>query len=549
MKNMNIGARLILLVSVMLAAIALVGVLGLRSASKSDASLESSYHDRLIPSSMIGKVMLLMNDNRSQLMLGLQHDPSNPLSKLHDHPLAVHTDMIVKNRDEITALWQEYSKRSTGAEEKLLAEKYTEDRAKYVSEGLSPAREALLAADFQKSNEILLQHVNPTYTASTTSAGALLIHLQNSARDEYKAAEETYTTARAISIGTIVGGLVISVLLSFAIIRSITAPLQDIRNSIHEVSDNNDFRKLVDIQSSDEVGQTATAFNNLLRSLRSTLEGLQKSISEIDVSSKQLDMNAQESSKVAEANSNSAATMAASIEEMSVSINHVSDNAKHAKQLAYQAGKQAEEGGAVISNAIQEMHRISTSVKDFSGLINRLGEQSSQISGVVKVIREVADQTNLLALNAAIEAARAGESGRGFAVVADEVRKLAERTKLSASEISTMISSMQESSHTAVEGMKKTVDQIDIGTTQAEKAGLSIIEIQKTAETVVHVVNEISEAIAEQASASHLIAQNVESVAQASEETSATALNTSDSANRLENLSHEMLVSVNRYII
>lgn len=549
MKNMNIGARLILLVSVMLAAIALVGVLGLRSASKSDASLESSYHDRLIPSSMIGKVMLLMNDNRSQLMLGLQHDPSNPLSKLHDHPLAVHTDMIVKNRDEITALWQEYSKRSTGAEEKLLAEKYTEDRAKYVSEGLGPAREALLAADFQKSNEILLQHVNPTYTASTTSAGALLIHLQNSARDEYKAAEETYTTARAISIGTIVGGLVISVLLSFAIIRSITAPLQDIRNSIHEVSDNNDFRKLVDIQSSDEVGQTATAFNNLLRSLRSTLEGLQKSISEIDVSSKQLDMNAQESSKVAEANSNSAATMAASIEEMSVSINHVSDNAKHAKQLAYQAGKQAEEGGAVISSAIQEMHRISTSVKDFSGLINRLGEQSSQISGVVKVIREVADQTNLLALNAAIEAARAGESGRGFAVVADEVRKLAERTKLSASEISTMISSMQESSHTAVEGMKKTVDQIDIGTTQAEKAGLSIIEIQKTAETVVHVVNEISEAIAEQASASHLIAQNVESVAQASEETSATALNTSDSANRLENLSHEMLVSVNRYII
>ena len=62
-------------------------------------------------------------------------------------------------------------------------------------------------------------------------------------------------------------------------------------------------------------------------------------------------------------------------------------------------------------------------------------------------------------------------------------------------------------------------------------------------------VNDISEAIAEQASASHLIAQNVEQVAQASEETSATALNTSDSANQLENLSNEMLVSVNRYAI
>ena len=83
----------------------------------------------------------------------------------------------------------------------------------------------------------------------------------------------------------------------------------------------------------------------------------------------------------------------------------------------------------------------------------------------------------------------------------------------------------------------------------AEKAGLSIVEIQKITETVVHVVNEISEAIVEQASASHLIAQSVESVAQASEETSAAALNTSESANQLENLSNEMLVSVNRYII
>lgn len=549
MKNINIGARLVVLVAVMLTVIAIVGFFGLNTAGKSNASLESSYNDRLIPSNTISKVMLLMNDNRSQVMLGLQHDPSNPLSKLHDHPLTVHTDAILKNRDEITAIWQGYSKHASSAEEKKLAEKYSEDRSKYVSEGLMPARESLLAGEFHKSNEILLKRVDPLYATAHTTANTLLGHIQNAAKTEYETSEASYGMARAISIGAIVIGLVVSVLLSFIIIRSITAPLQDIRTSIQAVSDNNDFRKSVDVQSSDEVGQTAVAFNTLLDSLRATLGGLQQSISSIDASAKQLDVNAQESSKAAEANSNSAATMAASIEEMSVSINQVADNAKQAKQLAFEAGKQADEGGAVITSAIQEMHRISGSVKEFSGLIDTLGVQSSQISSVVKVIREVADQTNLLALNAAIEAARAGETGRGFAVVADEVRKLAERTTLSASEIATMVSSMQESSHSAVEGMKKTVEQIDTGTTLAEKAGLSIVEIQNITETVVRVVNDISEAIAEQASASHLIAQNVEQVAQASEETSATALNTSDSANQLENLSNEMLVSVNRYAI
>ncbi len=74
----------------------------------------------------------------------------------------------------------------------------------------------------------------------------------------------------------------------------------------------------------------------------------------------------------------------------------------------------------------------------------KLNEMSSEISGVLDMIRSIADQTELLSLNASIEAARAGEHGRGFAVVAEEVKNLAYHTKSSVDEIGKVLGSFQK---------------------------------------------------------------------------------------------------------
>ncbi len=84
-----------------------------------------------------------------------------------------------------------------------------------------------------------------------------------------------------------------------------------------------------------------------------------------------------------------------------------------------------------------------------------LDGSTSDIEGVVSLIRDIADQTNLLALNAAIEAARAGEYGKGFAVVADEVRKLAERSQKATAEITSTISVIKDATFTMVSEIEK----------------------------------------------------------------------------------------------
>lgn len=101
-------------------------------------------------------------------------------------------------------------------------------------------------------------------------------------------------------------------------------------------------------------------------------------------------------------------------------------NAKEVDRSVSRAHLQAQEGGAVVEQAVGAMDKIKAS--------------SSEIGQITEVIEAIAFQTNLLALNAGVEAARAGEAGKGFAVVASEVRALAHRTTESAKNIKELIS-------------------------------------------------------------------------------------------------------------
>ena len=77
--------------------------------------------------------------------------------------------------------------------------------------------------------------------------------------------------------------------------------------------------------------------------------------------------------------------------------------------------------------------------EDTNQVVSKLGDSSTEIGQVIKVITSIAQQTNLLALNATIEAARAGEAGKGFAVVANEVKELAKQTAKATEDISRKI--------------------------------------------------------------------------------------------------------------
>ncbi len=159
------------------------------------------------------------------------------------------------------------------------------------------------------------------------------------------------------------------------------------------------------------------------------------------------------------------------MEEMTSTVKQNSDNTAQANQLAVRARNQADQGGAVVAEAVRAMASIS--------------ESSKRISDIIGVIDSIAFQTNLLALNAAIEAARAGEQGRGFAVVASEVRNLAGRSAVAAKEIKSLI--------------QDSVKRVEHGSGLVTESGQTLDEIMRSVK-VSDLVAEIDAAGREQSS-------------------------------------------------
>jgi methyl-accepting chemotaxis protein len=158
------------------------------------------------------------------------------------------------------------------------------------------------------------------------------------------------------------------------------------------------------------------------------------------------------------------------MEQMNSTVQQNADNASQAKQQAANPRTQAEQGGAVVSQAVRAMAEISHS--------------SKKIADITGVIDGIAFQTNLLALNAAVEAARAGEQGRGFAVVATEVRKLAQRSAEAAKEIKALISD--------------SVEKTEGGTRLVDASGQTLNAIVMAVKKVSDIVAEITLASQEQ---------------------------------------------------
>ena len=246
------------------------------------------------------------------------------------------------------------------------------------------------------------------------------------------------------------------------------------------------------------------------------LEGVVEIVSS---ASEQLSAQIEQSSRGADEQSGRVRETATAMEEMNATVLEVARNAQQAADVSHQARQQALESSKIVTDAvksIEAVHAQSIAIKEDMDV---LGKQAEGIGQIMGVIADIADQTNLLALNAAIEAARAGDAGRGFAVVADEVRKLAEKTMIATQEVGQAITGIQEGTRKNIHN----VEQAGVSIEEAAKLSVQSGESLKQILEFVHMVNDQVQSIAtaseQQSAASEEINHSVEQVATISVET------------------------------
>jgi methyl-accepting chemotaxis protein len=459
--------KLFATLGVLSTALLLVGGLGLRTLALGQASVESLYQDRMLPSHWI---MQINAAQESQLLL------------LDDTLVAGDAEHVQALRDKFSALearteqlWRGYTARSTTVDEQGPSRAFWAAHLQYLK-----ARDRAL--DFLDKGQTLVagswrnRELKRAFEAQQQPLQELLDRQDQLAEKAHDLSASNYRAARfAVICGTLVA-LLIAVALGALLLRSV---LRALRQAVF-VSERIAAGELghhIEVSSRDEFGRLATALRAMDARLTDVIGDIKGASEAIGAAATQVAGGNADLSQRTEQQAASLEETASVVRELTGKVQHNSESARSANEQAASASAIANEGGERFRRVTVTMQEISTA--------------SKKIADIVSIIDGIAFQINLLSLNAAVEAARAGEQGRGFAVVASEVRSLAQRSAGAAREIKALI--------------ENSVRKVDQGSAQ-------VVEVSQTMDQVVLAIRNVAVLMAQITDASEQQAQDIEGV-------------------------------------
>ncbi|MFZ5472304.1 MAG: methyl-accepting chemotaxis protein [Pseudomonadota bacterium] len=538
LNQFTIGTRLLgltLFLSLMMLATGLAGIWGIREATEAISRIYDSNVSAMNDMQLIRHKQMRIRNLALEARLGA--DAFLAQEKF---------DEIDKEIRSIGEMVNAYGQRAMTPEEKALFEKYSASRMRFGVEGLMKLRDLYSAEDWTAADRHYQAVVNPAFAAVSADTDALISFQLQAAQGSRDAIGKLSGILLTLASATMAAGLILSILLSLAIRRSIVGCASGLEQAAGRLA-KGDLTGTANVVGRDELSRVATAFNHMSAEFSNLIGEIRRSAEEVSQAAAR---TAEDSQAVLATSSRQEAIAHAAAEtahSLSATIARVGENIENMVAVTDQASQLARQGEAVVTRAAQGIQAISSSVNRSSEVVLRLGQHSDEIGRIVNVIKDIADLTNLLALNAAIEAARAGEQGRGFAVVADEVRKLAERTSKATAEISDTIATIQAETGKAVSAIEQGSQEVAQGVEMAIQAGHAIAEISQVVTNATALIHNIDHIRREQDAASQAIAQQVDEILATAKQNRDAAESSTEAAQGMTQLASRLKDAVSRF--
>jgi methyl-accepting chemotaxis protein len=460
LSNMSVGARLGGGFAVLLSLAIAASALGIYALSASHDDTERLVHGdvaRLAAALRLDSAARANGRRLPEMLLG--RDPATT-EKMLQH-VAENAKTTAQAVDELEKLVDHEAGKKALASISAAASRFTVSYRKLL----------MLVKRGQHDDAVAAFHtqVSPALDLYTAAIADLVKIEENAMREALAGSDTRFVSARGMLVALAAAMVLLGVLISWRVARSITKPLARAVDVAQRVAAG-DLTTSVDATGTDETAQLLRALADMNDALKGIVGEVRSGTDLIVAASDALAAGNSDLSQRTEQQAASLEETASSMEELTSTVRQNAGNAKQANVLAAAAAKVAEAGGEVVGEVVQTMSAINDS--------------SKKIADIIGVIDSIAFQTNILALNAAVEAARAGEQGRGFAVVAAEVRSLAQRSAGAAKEIKQLIS--------------ESVEKVADGTRLVDRAGTTMGEVVASVRRVTGIIGEISNASAEQ---------------------------------------------------